>query len=80
MAVVSLCVAAIFLFFLNILATGEIRTAQLDLTENKLFTLSQGTKEVVKAIDEPLTLRFYYSIKFGEISPVINPHRWDTSV
>ena len=53
MAVVSLCVAAIFLFFLNILATGEIRTAQLDLTENKLFTLSQGTKEVVKAIDEP---------------------------
>ncbi|SVD34798.1 uncharacterized protein METZ01_LOCUS387652, partial [marine metagenome] len=61
MAVVSLCVAAIFLFFLNILATGEIRTAQLDLTENKLFTLSQGTKEVVKAIDEPLTFRFYYS-------------------
>ena len=70
MAVVSLCVAAIFLFFLNILATGEIRTAQLDLTENKLFTLSQGTKEVVKAIDEPLTFRFYYSNKFGEISPV----------
>jgi len=70
MAVVSLCVAAIFLFFLNILATGEIRTAQLDLTENKLFTLSQGTKEVVKAIDEPLTFRFYYSSKFGEISPV----------
>jgi ABC-type uncharacterized transport system involved in gliding motility auxiliary subunit len=58
------------LFFLNILATGEIRTAQLDLTENKLFTLSQGTKEVVKAIDEPLTFRFYYSNKFGEISPV----------
>jgi ABC-type uncharacterized transport system involved in gliding motility auxiliary subunit len=70
MAVVSLFVAAIFLFFLNILATGEIRTAQLDLTENKLFTLSQGTKEVVKAIDEPLTFRFYYSNKFGEISPV----------
>ena len=70
MAVVSLCVAVIFLFFLNILATGEIRTAQLDLTENKLFTLSQGTKEVVKAIDEPLTFRFYYSNKFGEISPV----------
>jgi len=70
MAVVSLCLAAIFLFFLNILATGEIRTAQLDLTENKLFTLSQGTKEVVKAIDEPLTFRFYYSNKFGEISPV----------
>jgi ABC-type uncharacterized transport system involved in gliding motility auxiliary subunit len=70
MAVVSLFVAAIFLFFVNILATGEIRTAQLDLTENKLFTLSQGTKEVVKAIDEPLTFRFYYSNKFGEISPV----------
>ena len=66
----GIIVAAIFLFFVNILATSEIKTAQLDLTENKLFTLSQGTKEVVKGVDEPITFRFYYSNKFGEISPL----------
>jgi len=66
----SIIVAAIFLFFVNILATSEIKTAQLDLTENKLYTLSEGTKAVVKAVDESLTFRFYYSNKFGEISPL----------
>ena len=70
LTIASLVVSALFLFFLNILVTGEIKTAQLDLTEDKLFTLSQGTKEVVKSIDEPLTFRFYYSNKFGEISPL----------
>jgi ABC-type uncharacterized transport system involved in gliding motility auxiliary subunit len=67
----GLIVAAIFLFFINIWSSLEIQTAQLDLTENKLFTLSEGTKEVVKTIDEPITFRLYYSPTFGEISP---PH------
>ena len=69
LAIVGMVMAAVFFFFLNILANGEIKTAQLDLTENKLFTLSDGTKEILKTIDEPLTFRFYYSNKFGEISP-----------
>ena len=70
LTIAGLVVAAVFLFFVNILATGEIKTAQLDLTQDKLFTLSDGTKEILKTIDEPLTFRFYYSNKFGEISPL----------
>jgi ABC-type uncharacterized transport system involved in gliding motility auxiliary subunit len=71
LTIAGLIVAAIFLFFINIWSSLEIQTAQLDLTENKLFTLSEGTKEVVKTIDEPITFRLYYSPTFGEISP---PH------
>ena len=68
LTVVTLIVAGIFLFFINILASNEIKTAQLDLTENSLFTLSDGTKKIISTIDEPLVFRFYYSKKFGEIS------------
>ena len=71
LTIASLVVAAVFLFFINIWSSLEIQTAQLDLTENKLYTLSQGSKEVIKTIDEPITFRLYYSPTFGEISP---PH------
>ena len=70
LAIGGIVVSAVFFFFLNILATGEIKTAQLDLTQDKLFTLSGGTREILKTIDEPLMFRFYYSNKFGEISPL----------
>lgn len=71
LTIAGLVVAAIFLFFVNIWSSLEIQSAQLDLTENKLYTLSEGTKEVIKTIDEPITFRLYYSPTFGEISP---PH------
>lgn len=69
LTVSSLVIAALFLFFLNVLSNAEIRSAQVDLTESKLFTLSQGTKNILNTIKEPLTFRFYFSRKFGEISP-----------
>ena len=69
LTVTSLVIAALFLFFLNVLSNAEIRSAQVDLTESKLFTLSQGTKNILNTIKEPLTFRFYFSRRFGEISP-----------
>jgi ABC-type uncharacterized transport system involved in gliding motility auxiliary subunit len=69
LTIAGLIVAAVFLFFTNILATGEIKNSQIDLTENKLYTLSKGTRDILAQIDEPLTFRYYYSLKFGEISP-----------
>jgi ABC-type uncharacterized transport system involved in gliding motility auxiliary subunit len=69
-AAIGILVAIIFLFSLNILVTNEIKTAQLDLTEDKLFTLSSGTKKILGAVDEPIIFRFYYSHKLGKISPV----------
>ncbi|MEE2745930.1 MAG: Gldg family protein [Pseudomonadota bacterium] len=71
MTVASIIIAVILLFSVNIWSSLEIQTAQLDLTENKLYTLSTGSREVIKTIDEPITFRLYYSPTFGEISP---PH------
>ena len=71
LTIAGMVVAAIFLFFVNIWSSLGIQTAQLDLTENNLYTLSQGSKDVIKTIDEPIIFRLYYSPSFGEISP---PH------
>lgn len=34
---------------------------RIDLTENRLYTLSDGTERIVGRIDEPINLYFYYS-------------------
>lgn len=37
---------------------GSIR-ARVDLTESRLFTLSKGTRELIKGLDSQVSLRFY---------------------
>ncbi|MDR9453006.1 MAG: GldG family protein [Wenzhouxiangella sp.] len=36
-------------------------SARMDLTDNRLYTLAPGTKEVLAALDEPVTLTIYFS-------------------
>ena len=46
---------------LNIVATVWLRATRLDLTENGLYTLSDGTRATLAKLKEPITLRFFYS-------------------
>ncbi len=64
-AIALILLAAAFLVFtlLNNLWLSGIR---LDLTENKLFTLSAGTREITAQIDEPINLYFFFSEKASE--------------
>lgn len=41
-------------------------TVRLDLTENKLFTLSEGSKEIIDGIDETINFYFFFSEKASE--------------
>jgi ABC-type uncharacterized transport system involved in gliding motility auxiliary subunit len=61
LAWIALALAAILLVSLNMLARHLFPGARLDLTEDRLYTLSPGTREVLRALDEPVTLRFYLS-------------------
>jgi ABC-type uncharacterized transport system involved in gliding motility auxiliary subunit len=61
---------AIVLFLaINVLAGALLKASRLDLTEDGLFTLATGTKEVLRSIDEPIDLRFYYSERLDELGP-----------
>ena len=51
---------AVFLA-LNMFANQALTRFRLDLTEHKHFTLSEGTRNIVAGLDEPVTLRLYVS-------------------
>lgn len=38
-------------------------SARIDLTEDRLYSLSDGSRNILAGIDEPITLTFYYSDK-----------------
>ncbi|MBT4355566.1 MAG: hypothetical protein HOD13_13490, partial [Rhodospirillaceae bacterium] len=53
----------LFILFLavNVLSSGWLTSARLDLTKDKLYTLSASTIELLKDIKEPVTFRLYLS-------------------
>jgi ABC-type uncharacterized transport system involved in gliding motility auxiliary subunit len=64
-------IALVIFVALNLVANRMLESSRLDLTENHLFTLSEGTKQVLSTIDEPLTMRFFYSEKASNGYPII---------
>ena len=68
-ALIGLCLAVILFFAVNIFSNTAFKSMQLDLTDDKLFTLSEGTKRVLASLDEPVDIRLYFSRALGERSP-----------
>jgi gliding motility-associatede transport system auxiliary component len=66
--VASLVLIAVILVSVNILAARYL-SGRLDLTQGRLYTLSAGTRRTLAKIDEPITLRFYYSTELGDRLP-----------
>ncbi|MEZ5741673.1 MAG: GldG family protein [Burkholderiaceae bacterium] len=63
-------VLAIVLFLaLNSLVADLWRSKRLDLTEARLFTLSEGTRTVLAGLDEPIRLRLFISQDLVERAP-----------
>lgn len=68
-SIAGLGLAVILFVAVNVLAGATLTGTRLDLTQDRLFTLSPGTLETLKAIDEPITLRFFYSDELGRQVP-----------
>jgi ABC-type uncharacterized transport system involved in gliding motility auxiliary subunit len=60
-ALAAIVLAVAVFLGLNIAVDATITNARLDLTENGRFTLSQGTRNIVRNLREPVTLRFFFS-------------------
>lgn len=73
-AIVGLGLALALLLSVNIVSNVVLKPFQLDLTENKLFTVSQGTKDIIDGIDEPIALRLYFTKAMGEGNPAHAQH------
>ncbi len=49
-------------FVAAVIVSNELlRGLKIDLTENKLYTLSDGTVRILESIEEPINLYFYFS-------------------
>ena len=59
----SLLLVAIAFIAAVIVSNQLFRGWHFDLTENRLYTLSDGTKRILDDIDEPVNLYFYFSDK-----------------
>ena len=59
----GLALAAVLFVAVIILANVTLTSWRLDLTGNKLFTLSEGTLNILDSLEEPVTLDFYFSQK-----------------
>ncbi len=57
----GLLVAVVLFFAVNAVSSTSLRGARVDLTENSLYTLSQGSRNILSSLDEPITLRLFYS-------------------
>jgi ABC-type uncharacterized transport system involved in gliding motility auxiliary subunit len=69
MTLAGLGLAAVLLISVNALSGRLLGGRTVDLTDQHLFTLSDGTKAILAKIDEPVTLKLFYSKQLGEQVP-----------
>jgi ABC-type uncharacterized transport system involved in gliding motility auxiliary subunit len=65
----GLALGAVILLAVNLIASSALRDARIDLTKERLYTISDGTRKSLRAIDEPVDIRVYFSKKLGEAAP-----------
>ena len=75
MSVGGLVLLAVLFLGVVMLSNVGLRGMRLDLTQNKLYTLSSGTQQVLRDLKEPVNLYFYFSRDVAaKQSPLILPY------
>ena len=65
----------IVIFAAFVLLTNKaLSSARLDLTENRLFTLSDGTKAIASDLSDPIDLTFVYTRSVGQEFPAVRAY------
>jgi ABC-type uncharacterized transport system involved in gliding motility auxiliary subunit len=70
---VLLAIAVLFVS-VNAVAGVLLRGARLDLTEGRLYSLSRGSEQLVRALAEPVDLTFYFSRGLAQDYPGIRAY------
>lgn len=74
-AIGGIATALILFFAVNILSQSIFRSYKWDLTEERLYTLSSSTHDVLQTIEEPVILRLFFSRSLAERVPSIATYR-----
>lgn len=71
---ITIAVAVIIFITINMLGMKLLSPFRLDFTENHIYTLSDGTRSVLKNLDEPVTVKFFFSEKDAVGYPTIQSY------
>ena len=63
-------IAVVFVGF-NMLSNNLFKNTQWDFTEQKLYTLSPGTQQLLSELQEPISLQYFYSNKATRDVPML---------
>lgn len=61
LALISIALGVVVLLGVNILSNLTLTSARFDLTESRIYTLSEGSRNILENLAEPVTLRFFAS-------------------
>jgi ABC-type uncharacterized transport system involved in gliding motility auxiliary subunit len=70
----GLVLGVALLLAVNIISNASLQSARLDLTENQIYTLSEGSKNILQNLSEPVTLRLYLSEQLVRDFPAISTY------
>ncbi len=68
-AIVTLAGLLVMFFAVNMIAGVGLRGARVDLTRERLFTLSSGSKNILRGLQEPIRVKLYYSAEQAQGAP-----------
>ena len=68
-ALIAIVAAAAIAVGINLFADARLGDRRIDLTAQRLYTLSPGTRQILAGLKEPVTLRLFYSRKLGASVP-----------
>lgn len=71
LASITAILAFVLFLGVNLLSSSLFNGVQLDLTEDSLYTLSDGTEETLQSLDERIHLRFFFSNKLANGFPEV---------
>ena len=71
---IGLVVLAVLFLLFSVANQALFSGARLDLTENRSYTLSQGTLNILGQIEEPISFTLYYSKGIGDQVPQIRAY------
>ncbi|MDT8321433.1 MAG: Gldg family protein [Xanthomonadales bacterium] len=57
----SLALLVVLFVAVSMLSANLLTGLRFDLTENRLYTLSEGTQNILEGLEEPVTLYFFFS-------------------
>lgn len=65
-APVNLLLLFVLFLVFTIMNNQFFQSVRIDLTQNNLYTLTEGTKDLIDEIDEPIKFRFFFSQQTSE--------------